>query len=44
MEFTPDGDASTASCSVVVALLGKRGEDGAPLLEIVIMVLSLTEF
>jgi hypothetical protein len=42
MEFTPDDDASTASCSAVVALLGNRGEEGAPLLEIVILALSLT--
>jgi hypothetical protein len=42
MELTPDDDASTASCGAVVALLGNRGEDGAPMLEIVILTLSLT--
>jgi len=42
MEFTPDDDASSASSSAVVTLLGNRGEDGAPLLEIVILDLSLT--
>jgi len=43
MGFTPEDDASTASCSAVGALPGNRGEEGAPLLEIVILTLSLTE-
>ena len=43
MEFTPDDGASAASCGAIVALLVNRGEDGTPLLEIVILALSLTE-